>query len=1825
MIPKLNSIFYVFSRRKQYSKNIKQIFNITKMLFGLTALLFLAFACGKFGRSALNVTNRNFTEEIAVQQNLVFIFNTNIVKDSLIDIWKKEEYIKFTPEVKGKFKWAAANELVFSPETGFKPSTDYKAEITDKVVEASTEKLKLGDDITFSFHTPYLNLLGTDVFWVMNKQNTPELRMNLNFNYPVNPAEVNQLAKVSIGGAEAGYKTNTSEVSESIQLAVPQQSSQKFDEQKLKIAIKSGLKTPQGEKPASELEFETEIPSKDNFKILQITGETDEDTPYIKVYTNQAVQANVSEIKRFLSLSPAITYEIETADFGFMLKGNFEFGKNYRLIVDKSLKGIFGGSLNSNVEQMVVFGDLQPSIAFASKKAIYLTSKGNKNVGMRITSIPKVRVQIYKIYANNILAYLREQGYYFDYDYDYGYYGSFDNYGDLVFEQTYETKNLPKADGLFLLNMSFIDSKPFKGIYVMKVSDDNESYRSATQLLSLSDIGLIVKETPDEILVFANSILDAQPLNSVNVTLVSTNNQEVYTATTGSDGVAKFPSIKSKASGFKVGMITASKESDFNYLYFSQTGVNTSRYDVGGIRENESGYQAFIYGERELYRPDETMNLKTIIRNKQWQAVTDLPIKMKVLLPNGKEFITKKGTLSKQGSFETSVKIPASTVTGAYTVEVYTSNDILLNSKYINVEEFVPDRIKVEAKVSKEVVKIGENLEVSGQALNLFGPPAKNRNYEMEMQLSRKYFSPAQYSDYNFALAGRNDITFENIFREGTTNEEGRFSETFTMPSSYKNVGMLEGKVYITVFDESGRKVNRSRTFTMLTQDVFYGIKGFDYYVDTRQPLSIPVIAVNHLGQLATNAKAKVRIMRYEWQNALENTYSGYRYVSQRKEFVEKELDLTITGTSTYVPFVPTRSGEYEIRISSPNATDSYVSRSFYAYGWGMTSGTSFEVNKEGEIDITLNQEKFAVGEEAKILMKTPFAGKILLTVERDKVYDYFIVQTDKKAASFNLPIKKEYLPNAYISATLIKPTDDSSVPLTVAYGYKNLKVEDAGSKINLTIKVPEKIRAKTKQEIVVQTDKKQSDIEVTIAAVDEGILLLKNSPNPQPFEFFYQKRALEVNSYNIYPRLFPELKATQRNYGADGYDLGKRLNPMANKRIKPVSFWSGTLKTDRSGTAKFTIDVPQFSGDLRIVAVAAKDNAFGMGIANMKVGDPLVVSTALPLFLSPNDEILVPVTLTNTTEKNAEAKVQIGTSGAMELVGENAQSVSVPAGDERQVFFKAKAKNEIGTALVNVEVNGLGEKFTEKIDMTVRPSTSLLKTSGSGLVEAGKSANIDMKADYIQNSVKGKLIISRSPVVEFAKSLNYLVMYPYGCVEQTVSTAFPQIYFADLIDDLYSTQAGSNYAKQNAYFNVQEAIRKLQTMQLYDGSLSYWQGGSYASWWGTAYAAHFLIEARKAGFEVDTKFLNQIYSYLGSQVKRKETYIYEYFDNGNVRKATRIAPKETFYSLYVLALAGRQDVATMNYYKANQQLMSLDSKYLLATAYYHVGDQASYRKLLPQSFSGEKSITALGGSFHSYIRDEAIALNALIETDPQNAQIGIMARHLAQQMKQAAYLNTQENAFGLLALGKLAKKAGESNATATVYADGSKVGEVSGESLVLNKQVQGKQVKIDAQGGNLYYFWELEGLNTTGEYKEEDSFLKVRKEFYDRNGNRISGNTFKQNDLVVVKITLQSNGGSVPNVVITDMLPAGLEIDNPRLGGVGVNWIKNASEAEHFDFRDDRINIFTSASPSTIQSFYYVCRAVSRGTFKMGPVSADAMYNGEYHSYNGAGTIVVE
>lgn len=1796
-------------------------------------LLWLTFACGRFGKNTLTVSDTNFGEEIALRQNLIIRFGQEIVPDSLVGQWTDTPYLKISPEVKGKYKWNSRSELVFSPESGFRPATDYSAEITDKISLHVKESFKLGAEHKFSFHTPYLKLHDYDVFWAMNTQNRPELRVRMQFNYPVSPEKVSASAKILVDGTQASHRLQTSEsAASSVVMSIT--GVEQPDNKPISVTLGAGLTAQGSDRKAESFSFEERIPDRSDFRILQTETEYDGEQGYVYVYTNQTVGMSADDLKRAVSVSPQVAYTVELLDYGFLISGNFSTDKSYKLTVSKALKGIFGGTLKADAEQPIAFGELQASIRFAAKNAVYLSSKGQKNVAVRITGVPKVTVKIFKVYKNNLLSYLRESGAFYRYDYedDYGYndgyfYGDFSDYGDLIFQKEYTTRELPKVGADYLINLENLhDEKPFRGIYVLQVQSVQDQWLRANRMIALSDIGLAAKATQNEVIVLASSVMSAAPLAGVEITLVSSNNQEIATQKTDMNGVAYFHDLSAKAPGFETAMIFANLGDDFTYMHFKQTQIAVARYDVGGMRTNRAGLQAFLYGDRDLYRPDETIHLKAVVRDGQWNPARNMPVKLRILLPNGQEFINRRGMLNAQGTYETSVQIPESTVTGTYTIELLSGNDILLQTRSVNVEEFIPDRIKVNVSVDKEFVRTGETVRFSGQALNFFGPPARNRKYEAEMSLTRKEFTVKQLPDYDFSLVGRTDVYFEKIGTTGVTDEDGRFFAEFRIAPEYKNLGILEGKIYSSVFDETGRAVNRQTKFEVVTQPLMFGIKNFTRYVDVRQPVSIPLVAVNYKGEVQNGAKARVTIVRYQWQNVLEREeYSQYyRYVSRKKEIVEKDEIITLSGTSTSYSFIPTESGEYQIRLAPPgDNTATYAAREFYAYSFGTANATSFEINREGLVQIETDKASYRVGEKAKVLFKTPFKGRMWVTVERNEVLDQFFADTDGRTASLTLPVKKEYLPNVYIAVTLIKPHDDSSIPLTVAHGYQNLTVEDTDAKLDLKITAPTKSRSDTKQQITVQTNRKQSDIEITLAVVDEGILLLKNYQSPDPYRFFFQKRALEVNSYNLYPKLFPELKTLQRNYGADYYDLGKRLNPLANKRVKPVAFWSGTLRTDGSGRASYTVHIPaSFSGELRVMAVAVKDNAFGAASASITVADPIVISTALPRFLSPEDEIEVPIMLANTTVNNAQAQTRISAAGPVEILGESVQNVFVSANGENSAVFRLKAKPQIGISRIKVEVSALGEKFAQTVELSVRPAVPLLKSSGSGRIESGTTQTVELPRDYLPASADARLTLSRSPVMELGKELSYLLQYPYGCAEQTVSVAFPQLYLADLMP----APKNNPMSVSKSALNVQQAIRRLQTMQLYSGGIAYWQGGTEESWWSSVYALHFLTEARKAGYEADAKMLAALTDYVSGKAKKKSMTEYEYYDAANRRVKVKITPREVPYSLYVLALAGKPDISTMNYYKNRENTLSLDGRYLLAAAYMLAGDMASYRKLLPSQFAGERAVTALDGSFHSYLRDQAIVLNALIETDPQNNQIPTMARQLSQQLKQAKYVNTQEAAFALLALGKLARKAGQSDATAVISADGKKIADFKSTTLTLSgKEIAGKKLQIQAQGGTVYYFWEAEGLSASGTYPEEDSYLKVRREFYDRNGNRLNMNTFNQNELVVVKISLQTvNGATVPNTVISDLLPAGFEIENPRINSLpGMAWTEKAGMPQHTDIRDDRIHLFTAATP-TVSEFYYAVRVVTKGTFRIGPVSADAMYNGEYHSYNGGGIITV-
>jgi uncharacterized protein YfaS (alpha-2-macroglobulin family) len=1159
-------------------------------------------------------------------------------------------------------------------------------------------------------------------------------------------------------------------------------------------------------------------------------------------------------------------------------------------------------------------------------------------------------------------------------------------------------------------------------------------------------------------------------------------------------------------------------------------------------------------------------------------------------------------------------EIASSAITGSYLMEVYSSNDVLLSSKNFMIEEFVPDRIKVSAKLDKPFLKPGDKASLSISAINFFGPPAANRNYETEIQVKQKYFAAKNFKDYEFALANQQSF-FDKVVKEGKTDAEGNAIESYVVPPLYNNTGLLQANFYTTVFDETGRPVSRMVSAEIFTQDVFHGIKDDgSYYYPLNQPVTFKLVSVNKDGA-TVSATANVKIIKHEYRTVLSKSGSYFRYDSQKEDKLMREGTINISNATNYV-YIPNSPGDYEIRVYRPGS-NAYVSKSFYSYGsWGGDN-SSFEVNNEGHIDIEVDKENYNNGDIAKVLFKTPFSGKMLVTTERDGLISHQYVNVEKRSATIDLKLTGDHVPNVYITATLIKPHEVSDIPLTVAHGFQNIKVQEKSRKLGVEITAQKSSRSNTHQKIKI---KSAPNSYVTLAAVDNGVLQVTDFKTPDPYNYYYQKKALEVAAYDMYPLLFPEMYSKLSSTGGDGEgDMEKRGNPMPAKRIKILSYWSGIKKTNNSGVVDFEFDIPQFNGQVRLMAVAYKDEKFGNAEATIQVADPIVISSSIPRFLSPGDTLLMPVTLNNTTSRNATGKASVSVTGPMRVVGNNAQSININSNSESRVAFQIVADRTINVGKIVVNVTALGEKFIEETEIGVRPPSTLQKVSGSGSIVGGTSQKIIMpQNDFITGSTKYELIVSKSPVAELSDQLRYLIQYPYGCTEQTISAAFPQLYFADLADKL---KLGNQ--NNNASSNVMEAIRRIKMRQLYNGAVTLWDGEGTEDWWTTTYAAHFLLEARKAGFDVDNSLLETMLGYLANRLKTKETINYYY----NRDQQKKIAPKEVSYSLYVLALANRSQVSAMNYYKSNPHLLALDGKYLLSAAYAVAGDKRSFTSFLPSSFSGEYSVQQTGGSFYSETRDEAIALNALIDVDPGNKQIPVMAKHVGDRLKKERYLNTQERAFSFLALGKLVRSAAQTNVTAEVKSNGKFVGKMDGNDLRLtNAQINSNNIEVLTKGnGRLYFSWQMEGISSSGAYREEDNFIKVRRNFYDRSGTKVIGNTFKQNELIIVGITLEKAfSNDIENIVITDILPAGFEIENPRTKELpGMDWIKDAAEPVSLDVRDDRIHLFVDAH-YPMQVYYYAVRAVSLGNFKQGPVSADAMYNGEIHSYHGAGIVKV-
>jgi uncharacterized protein YfaS (alpha-2-macroglobulin family) len=1763
------------------------------------------------------------TGEVAKLTNFVVEFSENLAPPDVQGEWLDEEFITFSPAIPGKFKWTSDNTLVFSPDVPLEPIQKYSAAINKNVLFGTDYS---PDFETYNFHTPYFDVVKVDFFWtnIAHQNYKLSVQANVHFNYPVEPQSLKDFLEVNRAGEEAADYQIVSEQAAEV-IAINFGEIQQTDKnQKFSIKVKKDLASVIGKDGLQEERtFKVDLPPVTKLAITNVSSGFDGNTGWIEVATTQTVDED--QLKNYVKIDPSNRLNFFVSENQFRLETDLEKVQTVDLLIKKGLPGLYGGELEFDYDQTISMVNVNPSINFTDKKGKYLMLGGEENLKVNAVNIEEAEIEVSQVFKNNLLHFLNQYSYTYSYDVNYGYYPTYyvGDHGKSIYTEKVklsEGKNWLKS---FTVNLNKALSQKYKGIYTVTVRSTEDRWRNDSKMIAISDLGIISKIAKDEIYVFVNSIGSTEPVAEAEVSIISTNNQILFEGKTDKDGVVHFKDVKKKTEGFYPRLVVVEKSGDFNYIDLRETLIETSRYDVGGITQYAEDFNTFIYSPRNIYRPGEEVHLSAIVRNDKIKVVKDIPVLVKIVTPTGKVFDEFKQELNEQGSFEISFTLPEYAQTGGYRAEIYTGSKQIIGSYNFSIEEFVPDKIRVLLSTDKKKTEPGKKVLISVNAEFLFGGKASELRYEVDIQLKHRGFYSKNFSSYNFANTSITNSKIDNTFLDGVLDEEGNAVIEYQIPAGVKSSGIASVNAFVSVFDLTGRTVTRTVNVDVYPKDYFIGIKSTDYYFGVNENLTFNLITVNSDDKRIKDFKARAKLVRYEWQTVLKKDYSGnYYYASEQKQINEWEKNVDINGETPFT-FTVSKSGKYELRIYKKGSND-YQKKIFYAYGWGTSTAASFEVDKEGRIDIVLDKEEYEPGEKAKVLFTCPFSGKLLVTIERNNIQSYHYLNVENKSTEIEINLNDDHMPNVYVTATLFKKHNkDNSVPFLVGHGFASMRVVKSINKLPVTINAPKKIKPKTTQQITIKTEP-QKDIYITFAAVDEGILQITNFDTPDPYKYMYAKRPLMINSYDLYKLLLPEIVSEGSSPGGGGMieeQLKKRTTPITVKRFKLLSYWSGIKKTDSNGEVKVSLNIPQFNGDVRLMAVAYTDSRFGSAEEHIKVADDLIMEPQVPRFLAVNDSLVTPVTIINTTNNVANVDISLNIEGPLRVTSAMKKSLKIEPNSTGVVVFGIEATTQVGAGRIVFETSGFA-KIKEEIDIAVRPTSPLVVETGSGTIRAGKEINIDIPKNFLKGTQTTSLTISKFPAVQFAKQLKYLVGYPQGCIEQTISKLFPQLYF----EDLAKLVAPEYYKTTNPVYYVKEGIRKIESLQLYDGSMAYWQGGTYTSWWGSVYAAHFLLEAKKGDYDVSESVLNKLLKYISKRAKERKTF--DYITRSQTgRTIHKIANKEILYSLYVLALAGKGDIATMNYYKARPHLVSADMRYMLAGAYALSGRWNSYYEVVPSTFEPVHPVRLTGGSFDSDIRANAIMLNVLLEVEPVNNQVPVIIKYLTRNSK---YMySTQERAFAFLAIGKAASLNADANVSIDIIVDGDILNKFTGKDLtVTDEGLNGANITLKATGkGKVYYFWNAEGVKVNVKVKEEDSYVQIRREYFRYNsGRKIFDNTFYQGELIVCKIKLTGFERGAENMIISDLIPAGFEIENPRLNpATELNWIpKNPLKVDYMDIRDDQLLLFTNLSRKKTNEFYYLLRVVNQGTYQLPVIGAEAMYDQEYHSYHGAGVVKV-
>ena len=1350
------------------------------------------------------------------------------------------------------------------------------------------------------------------------------------------------------------------------------------------------------------------------------------------------------------------------------------------------------------------------------------------------------------------------------------------------------------------------------------------SDRAAACNVFASNLGMIVKRNSlNKLWIAVSNILDTNPVGKAQVTVYNFQLQPIGKGETNGEG---FVEISSKGTPF---IVVAEAEKQKAYVrVVDGEEQSVSRFDVGG-KEIQKGLKGFIYGERGVWRPGDTLHISFILEDREKRIPDKHPVALEIYNPKGQFYTKMISTQGMNGFYTFDVPTQAGDPTGLWNAYIKVGGTTF--HKGLRIETIKPNRLKINLTLPKILQSTDKNVTVPLASAWLTGATASKLKAKVEMSLSKVNTQFKNYGQYIFNDPATDFTTIKTDVFDGILNAEGKAGVTLKVPAATNAPGMLNATFTTRVFEPGGDASIYTQSIPFSPFVSYVGInlnqpKG--KYIETDKDHVFDIVTVNSQGQPVNRSNLEYKIYRISWSWWWENSEESFgTYINNSSITPVASGKLQTSGGKTTFKFrVDYPSwGRYLVYVKDKDS--GHATGGTIYVDWPESRGRSNKTDPSGikMLTFSLDKDSYEIGETATAIIPAAAGGRALVSIENGSsvLHREWIEVTNEGDTKYTFEITPEMTPNVYLHISLLQPHAQTINDLPIRmYGIAPVFVTNRQTVLQPQIQMPEVLRPETDFNVTV-SEKSGKPMTYTLAIVDDGLLDLTNFKTPDPWNEFYSREALGIRTWDMYDNVLGASAGAYSSLFSVGGDATLKPADAKANRFKPVVKFIGPFYLEKGRQQTHTLKLPMYVGSVRAMVVAGQDGAYGNAEKTAFVRTPLMLLSTLPRVLSIQEEITVPVNVFAMEKQVKNVTVSLQASGGgVQIEGSHQQSLTFNRPGDQLVFFTLKTGNKTGKATIKLTASGGGQQTKETIEIEVRNPNPIVTLRSSEWIETGQNKELSYQLGSLSANNQIKLEVSRIPSVDISRRFDFLYNYQHHCTEQLTSKALPLLFIAQ-----FKTIDTREAEKIKA--NVQEAIRQIYARQLPNGGFVYWPGNAVADEWISSYTGMFLTLAQEKGYAVHANVLNK-----WKRFQRAAAQNWRMPQEANNWQQWQSELQQAF-RLYTLALAGAPEYGAMNRMK-EQPGLSIQAKWRLAAAYALTGKMKPAEELVYNAETTVIPYSSMNQIYGSSDRDEAMILETLLLMNRERDALQ-QAKVVSKNLSQENWFSTQSTAFALMAMGRLAEKLSGSLDFTWTW-NGKQQPAVKSAKAVFEKEISTSPksgtvgVKNQGKGAlSVDLITRTQLLNDTLPAISDNLRMDIR--YASMDGKPMSVNDIRQGTDFTAIASISNTSGTTDytNLALTHIIPSGWEVYNERMTVPEAEPQETTDSSGNVsgqytyqDIRDDRVLTYFNLRRGETKIFTIRLQATYAGNFILPAVQCEAMYDVNVQARSKAGRTTV-